>query len=90
MEKKVPNPLVPNDGSFSFCPTLQTMDEFQNFRTMLLSPLQTPLKSKKMSFGYKFGLLLTALFTILLPVIYVGGRTITGTTTVTRSTTGTG
>ncbi|MDR3109867.1 MAG: M48 family metalloprotease [Planctomycetaceae bacterium] len=71
-DKKVPNPLIPGDGSFSLCPTLQNMDEFQKFRTMLLTPLQTPLKSKSMSFGYKFGLLLTALFVILLPIVYVG------------------
>jgi Zn-dependent protease with chaperone function len=59
-------------GNFSLCPTLQTQEELNRYRTMLLTPLQTPLQVEKMTIGYRFGLFLTALFMILLPIIYVG------------------
>jgi Zn-dependent protease with chaperone function len=71
-DKKIPNPLEPRSGNISLCPTLQTQEELNRYRTMLLTPLQTPLQIEKMTLGYKFGLFLTALFMILLPIIYVG------------------
>ncbi|MDR0390844.1 MAG: M48 family metalloprotease, partial [Planctomycetaceae bacterium] len=69
---KLPNPLLPHDGNIALCPTLQSQDELNRYRALLLTPLQKPLQVEKMTFGYKFGLFLTALFMILLPLIYIG------------------
>lgn len=70
--KKVPNPLESYDGNISLCPTIHTKEQLKRYRTMLLTPLQTPLPVEKMTIGYKIGLFLTALFMILLPIVYIG------------------
>ncbi|MDR1925139.1 MAG: hypothetical protein LBQ66_12275 [Planctomycetaceae bacterium] len=70
-KEKIPNPLVPVGGTMFLCPTLQTHDELNSYRASLLTPLQTPLKVKKMTFAYKCGLFLTGFFMILLPLVYV-------------------
>ncbi|GHT14400.1 hypothetical protein FACS1894170_11380 [Planctomycetales bacterium] len=71
-EAATPTSLQSDGGAVLFCPTLQNQDEFNRYRAMLLKPLQTPLKSRKLSFGYKFGLFLTAMFMVLLPMVYIG------------------
>lgn len=69
---KIPNPIQPAGGFVELCPTLQTQEELTAYRAALVTPLQTPLEPRKMSVGYKFGLFLTAIFMILLPLVYVG------------------
>ena len=69
--KKIPNPLM-SHGPVILCPTLQTKEQQQKFRAMILGPLQEPVAMEPVSTGYKLALGLLAVVLILLFCVYLG------------------